>query len=266
MSKIKLNSAKLKQKISLIFSRPVRGAITITLLLILIGFIGKQHNQRQIEDIAVEVLNEDDNFFLDDVDVLNIMTLDGSEFVLGQMLEEIDIKKLENRLNRNPYLSRSEVYADLKGKINVKVWMKKPIARIIPNTGAQLYICEGRTLMPLSDRYSSRVMLIRGDGVKFIQNEDSLTTPFGMQFLSLIESIDSDPFLQAQIAEIEVQKNKELLLYPQVTKQKIAFGDLSDVDIKIKKLNIFYKDILPTKGWNNYEMVSLKFKNQIVCE
>ena len=75
-----------------------------------------------------------------------------------------------------------------------------------------------------------------------------------------------DEFLNAQIAEIEINKNKQLILYPQVTKQYIEFGELSDIESKIEKLNIFYKDILPFKGWNTYERVSLKFKNQIVCE
>ena len=29
---------------------------------------------------------------------------------------------------------------------------------------------------------------------------------------------------------------------------------------------LFYKVILPTKGWNYYESVNLKYKNQIVCD
>ena len=37
------------------------------------------------------------------------------------------------------------------------------------------------------------------------------------------------------------------------------------MEIKFKKLELFYKNILPTKGWNYYESVNLKFKNQIVC-
>ena len=49
------------------------------------------------------------------------------------------------------------------------------------------------------------------------------------------------------------------------TKQKIYFGNTDNMDNKFKKLELFYKNILPTKGWNYYESVNLKFKNQIVC-
>ena len=34
----------------------------------------------------------------------------------------------------------------------------------------------------------------------------------------------------------------------------------------VSEVKIFYKDILPAKGWNSYETVSVKFKDQIVCE
>ena len=31
-------------------------------------------------------------------------------------------------------------------------------------------------------------------------------------------------------------------------------------------IKIFYKKILPYKGWNSYESVSVKFKGQIICK
>ena len=42
--------------------------------------------------------------------------------------------------------------------------------------------------------------------------------------------------------------------------------DNEDYVDKLKRLKIFYKQILPSKGWNSYEKVSVKYKNQIVCE
>lgn len=266
MAKGKLNIDELKKSIKMLFKKPVKVLLTLMAMILLISFVGKRHNARLVDDVKISILDEKDNYFLDDVDIFNLMTLDGSEWVVGQEIGLINLKKLENRLNRNPYLRKTEIYIDLKGVINVKAWMKKPLARIIPDRGAQAYICEDHSLMPMSTRYSSRVMLIRGSGVDYIINEDSLKNDFGRQLIKFIEAVDRDPFLQAQIAEIEIEKDKELILYPQVTKQYIEFGELNDFEAKIDKLNIFYKDILPFKGWNTYDRVSLKFKNQIVCE
>jgi len=82
----------------------------------------------------------------------------------------------------------------------------------------------------------------------------------------VLQYIDADPFWKAQIAQIELNENNELTLYPQVSKQVIIFGSPEDYEQKFKKLKVFFKQILPQKGWNKYEKVNIKYNNQIVCE
>ena len=89
---------------------------------------------------------------------------------------------------------------------------------------------------------------------------------FESDFLSLISFINKDEFLKAQICEVWVDEKGELTLYPQVTKTKILFGSCEDYESKCEKIKLFYKQILPRKGWNSYETVNVKFNDQIVCE
>jgi cell division protein FtsQ len=266
MSKKTAHIAGIKNRLKAFFSRPVKLSLLVFALILLIASIGKHHDNREIREVEISLLNENDNFFLDETEVFNLMTLDGSEWVAGQKIEGLDLKKLENRLNRNVYLEKSEVFVDLKGNVNVNVWLKQPIARLIPDIGSQSYLCKDRSIIPLNDKYASRVMLIRGEGVKYLNHKDSLQTEFGTRFLSFLETIGSSAFLKAQVSEIEILKNQELIIYPQVTRQYIEFGDLVAYEDKLEKLDLFYNKILPYKGWNTYERVSLKFKNQIVCE
>ena len=87
-----------------------------------------------------------------------------------------------------------------------------------------------------------------------------------MDLLQLLNHINNDKFWRAQIAGIVVKKDGELNMLPQVTKQEIVFGLPEDLEEKFKKLKVFYKQVLPNKGWNTYSMVNVKFKNQLVCE
>ena len=78
-------------------------------------------------------------------------------------------------------------------------------------------------------------------------------------------------FEKAKAFEVQLRtkydwKDGEVELYPQVTKQKIEFGKPKDFEEKFSKLMTFYKEILPSKGWNYYERVNVKFKDQIICE
>ena len=58
----------------------------------------------------------------------------------------------------------------------------------------------------------------------------------------------------------------EYIRTPQFSKQKIIFGYPDNLDEKFEKINIFYKKIVPAKGWNTYRTVNVKFKNQIICD
>jgi cell division protein FtsQ len=84
--------------------------------------------------------------------------------------------------------------------------------------------------------------------------------------MDVLEFIYKDEFWKAQITEIEIQRNGDLILYTQVSRQYVEFGKPEIVENKFARLKIFYKDILPRKGWNVYERVNLKFKDQIICE
>jgi cell division protein FtsQ len=87
-----------------------------------------------------------------------------------------------------------------------------------------------------------------------------------LNLMDVLEFIYKDEFWKAQITEIEIQRNGDLILYTQVSRQYVEFGKPEIVENKFARLKIFYKDILPRKGWNVYERVNLKFKDQIICE
>ena len=89
---------------------------------------------------------------------------------------------------------------------------------------------------------------------------------FGLKVFDLLRYIEQDDFWRAQIAHVLVREDGEVELYPQVTKQKIEFGEPKDFEEKFSKLMTFYKEILPRKGWNHYDRVNVKFKDQIICE
>jgi cell division protein FtsQ len=55
-------------------------------------------------------------------------------------------------------------------------------------------------------------------------------------------------------------------LYPQIGQEVFELGKPEELPVKLKKMKIYYKTILPLKGFNRYKTVNLKFKDQIICE
>jgi cell division protein FtsQ len=120
--------------------------------------------------------------------------------------------------------------------------------------------------MSVSENYTSRVVLVSGLFVKqLLESEDLNRTEEGTKLLTMIKFIKENDFWHAQVAQLDIDVTGEITLYPQVTGQLVDFGKPDDIEVKFKKLMIFYKEILPTRGWNRYERVNVAYEGQIIA-
>ncbi len=235
-------------------------------MLVSIAFSGKRHGDREINDLIINIDNQYQNHFIDAEDVKGLINADDENYLLATELGTLDLKLLESRILANKFVADAEAYLDHRGNLIVSVQQSRPIARIFDPVGQDFYIDTDGDILPVSERYTARVMLIELENKNEFLNGNLNNNENGAKLFELIQTIDQDEFWKAQIAQIYVKKNHEVQLIPQVTKQVVEFGLPEKIDQKLRKLMVFYKEILPVKGWNTYTTVSLKFENQIVCE
>ncbi|MDQ3395262.1 MAG: cell division protein FtsQ [Bacteroidota bacterium] len=231
-----------------------------------IGFVEKQQSERVCNKIIVQIENQADNYFINEQDIIALVTEAGRNHAVGRNIDLIPLKEIEIRIKLNKYIDEAEVYRDLTGNLIVKARQSHPIARIIQETGPDAYIDKIGKILPVSDRFTARVLLIGGEYTSRLVKKDLTKSEEGLDILNLIHYIIADEFWKAQISEMYIDKKGEITMYPQISKQTIAFGKAVDIEAKFKKLKILYKEILPQKGWDIYETVNLKYHNQIVCE
>ncbi len=235
------------------------------LLFVAIGFAGKRQSDRPFNNVYVDIDYSTGHYFLHEDDIRKLIAAPGEEILTGSFAGDINLRNIESKIEKHPFVKNAEVFRDLKGNVKAKITQKKPIARILNNGGFGAYITEDGEVIPLSGNYTARVVLVRTPAAKKYKSsidEDEN----GAALFSLINYLEENSFWKAQIAEINMDSKGEITLYPQVSKQYIEFGKAEDIEVKFNKLRIFYTRILPEKGWNTYERVSLKFKDQIVCE
>ncbi len=240
-------------------------SFTGLLVLTLITFSGVKNAHRKIDGIDITIAQEDGNFFTDQMEVMSLMTIDASDFIIGSELSELKPKILEERIEKNPFIREAQVYRDLKGTLRVAVEQSKPIARVLMREGEDKYIdTEGR-ILPVNAKHTARVPLLETT-FDFGWEKSINESAYGNTVFELLKYIESSDFWRAQITHIVILENGDIELLPQVTKQKVLFGKPENMEAKFARLMIFYKEILPKKGWNTYRQVNLKFDNQIICE
>ena len=90
------------------------------LLISLIAFAGIKNNSREVEEVKVEILDQEGNFFTDHLEVVDLMTDKSADYVIGVEMGKLDPKVLEERVEANPFVKDAQVYRDLKGNLQVK--------------------------------------------------------------------------------------------------------------------------------------------------
>lgn len=215
--------------------------------------------------IEININREDENYFINKQDVLKILFSPGDSLI-GTPIHRIPVSLLERLLKLNKYVDDADVYIDIKGKLQVNIVQRKPMLRIMNEVQQSFYIDEKGGKMPLSSLYSANVLIANGSITEQYNGiNDSISTPLIRSLFYLSNVIRADKFWNAQIEQIYIEPNQDIVLIPRLGDHKIIFGDTSNANEKFENLLVFYQKALPKVGWQTYHTINVKFKGQLVC-
>ena len=204
--------------------------------------------------VQIQVDTEGDLFFINS-EMVEEMIFSKVDSLVGKSYEDINIYLLEEFVNQHRNIKKAELYLSLDGTLSISVKQREPLVRVFEGDESY-YLDDEMNHFPLSDQYSARVLQVYWDEI----------TESRIAILeSLIDLIDSDNFLKAQITAIAFDENNEIVLYPRVGDHKIIMGKAEDFRNKFEKLKVFYRKGLEKMGWDRYSMINLNYEDQVVC-
>ncbi len=242
-----------------------------------LAFASSKEKDTIVKNIYISINNSDVNTFIDEDDIKEFFK-ERNDSILNISLKNIHINSLEKALNSHPVIENADIAADINGDVTIDVSQRTPIVRIINLDGESYYIDDKSKLMPLSDKYTARVLIATG----FILEPFSSRYQFSVNNISKNELfskvsvlddiynisvfISKDSILTNLIHQINITNDKEIELYPSIGSHKIIFGDATNMEEKFNKLKLFYTEGLnKTDSWNKYSTINIKYKNQVVC-
>lgn len=236
--------------------------LLILLLGISMGFVNNTRNSEKCSALFIDVDSENGNYFVDSDEVRDFVYEQIGD-PIGVSISTIDFEKLEKSIGKMDAVRNAEVYANLKGELSIEIEQRTPIARVYFSDGSSSYIDDLGLKMPLSSKYTARVIVING----MVLNPDQSENPTEQwnDLLTVIQKFQSDEFFKAQFEQIYISKNGEYELSPRVGRHTIILGKVDDLNKKLKKLKLFYKEGISKVDWNKYKKIDLRFKDQIVC-
>ena len=206
------------------------------------------NNNRLIEDIDV-VIQPNSSFYISTDSVKNSI----KKYIYTSK-DSISITKIEDELDKNTFVEKSQVYTAVGHKLFVNIKQKEPVARIITNDSI-FYLDKNSSFMSLSKLHSADVPIIFG----FNQFSD-------LDYLTKVSlMIRDDKFLNQNITQIIINENQEINLKLSGLNTFIELGHNNKLEKKIQNLKAFYNRAVRKNDIEKYKEVNLQFENQVVA-
>jgi cell division protein FtsQ len=257
-------------------------------LVIMLGFTGKQYENRICRGMVVIVRDSLERGLISSGDVKSMIRLEYGE-VAGSMLHTLNVAGIEESLNRIPAIACAQVYTDIQGRLMVEIRQRSPVARI-EDWNHQHYFLDGEGyVIPANMDYTPYILYINGNIPGKYRKQTSIASgnPAGSHsgvrsgspagevggadehlmedILKLAVYIRSDPFWRSQIVQVYVNERREFELIPRLGSQIILFGNAERMKTKFFKLETLYREGFSNTGWNQYEIINLKYRDQVIC-
>lgn len=177
------------------------------------------------------------------------------EKIVGRQLSQINTAGIRRYLSRLSNLESVECMLTADRRLQINVRPMVPELRVFCG-GKSWYVNKDGKSVPTNAEFYADVPVVSG---KF----DRSFTP--RDVLPLMRFIRNDPELSRLTAMVVARDADNLIIVPRIHGHVVNFGDTSLLARKKRMLFAFYRNVMPFKGWNEYDTISVKFRNQIVA-
>ena len=204
--------------------------------------------------IEVQVINADSTSFVTPQGVLNDLKGQGIKLV-GKRMGDINASEIEEALRLSPYLENADIVKCQDGKVLIRVSQLVPVFRVFDG-GSSYYVNRAGKHMSATNYYHSDVPVVQGH----------FTRKFPpTHLLPLIDYVENDSLLHSLVTMYIVRDTNNIILVPSISGHVVNIGNASGLENKFAKLKLFYREVMPKRGWNTFDTISVKWNHQVVA-
>ncbi len=236
--------------------------VVTTCCIIAMVSAAKIEDNKTLTSVAVHIRNEKKYHFVEQKEIMDLAINNRHIDIVHTPISRLDIHSMEQTILANPWISGAQVYIDNDRVLHMYITQRIPVARLFQQNGQSYYLDTTLSIMPLSENYKYYTSVVTN--VPVLRN-DSMGWALRKQIVSLVRYIQADSFWNAQISQIIVDSDATFELMPVLGDQRILFGEVSGMKDKFGNLFVFYKNVLNRIGWDKYETLDVRFKDQVIA-
>lgn len=210
---------------------------------------------KECTEVEIDIEKESMEGFLNPGEVKKLLT-QHKLYPLSQPMSSISPRKMEETLQKSPFVEKAECYKTLSGHVCINIKQRIPVVRIMSDNDDNYYLDNHGNIMPEAG-YATDILIATGHiSKKYAQNVLS----------KIANHIVSNTFWKNQTVQLNVLTNGTLEMVPRVGDHIVFLGSPTNIDNKLERLRKFYIYGLNKAGWNKYSYINVEFNNQIICK
>lgn len=215
-------------------------------------------------DITVEIENPELQF----VDAFEIKKsiLNNNDSIEFVSIRQLNLQEIEQTIEQNEFVENCEAFINNKKSLGLRIQQKQPLFRVLHQNGVSYYVDKSGIKFPKSSKFTANVPVVGGT---IVYDVDSLGVQQSKSINDLMQFVEftaTNEMVKALVSSIDVEANGDLIITPRVGKHLINIGSANNLEEKFNRLFIFYKEGLNKIGWDQYDEINLKFKDQIIAK
>lgn len=205
-------------------------------------------------DIQVEVTNDDSTQFVTPKGVIE--ELERKHIIVkGKPVWQINVEDIESKLGESQYIEDVECLFENRGRLKIKVSQIEPVMRVFDGDQSYYVNKNGKRMTAVSSFFAD-VPIVEGHFTKRYSP---------LRLLPMIRYVEQDSALKSLVTMYCMHDTNNIYIVPSIHGHVVNMGNSENFEGKFKKLKLFYKKVMPVKGWMYYDTVSVKWDHQIVA-
>lgn len=179
---------------------------------------------------------------------------------IGMRADSVNFDSLFNQIKMIPYINDVTVSMSIRGTLTFQVQEHTPIAMLV-NGSSRTYIAPGGVELPVISGKAVNVPLIYG--VNLAGNTDSTYTKEYRLMEEFLIALTQNQTGWATISEVSWSNREGIVALTIENGVKLIFGEENYFQ-KLQDWQAFYAEAVTQKGLQSFEIIDLRFRDQIV--
>ena len=168
---------------------------------------------------------------------------------------QIDASRIEQALQRSDYLEKAECVKGPDGVLMIRASQLVPVLRVFDGDQSY-YVNRYGKKMSATASYHADVPVVQGH---FTDRYPAT------RLLPMVQYVEGDSLLRSLVTMFTMRDSDNIFIVPAIYGHVVNMGNAADYEAKFRKLKLFYRKVMPAKGWETYDTISVKWDHQVVA-